>query len=107
MTRSSPISTPSVLRSPISFSKAAGSITIPLPMTHRIARVQDAGRDQVEDEALVLDDHGVPGVVARRCNGPRPGPLEQQVDDLALALVAPLGADDDDVRHGESTAGPR
>ena len=27
------------------------------------------------------------------------GPLRQPVDDLALAFVAPLGADDDHIRH--------
>ena len=60
-----------------------------------LAREEDAARQQPELERLLADLHGVPGVVAAlvaRDDGER---LGQQVDDLALALVAPLGADDD------------
>ena len=39
--------------------------------------------------------HGVPGVVAALVAGDDGERLGEQVDDLALALVAPLGADDD------------
>jgi hypothetical protein len=56
----------------------------------------------VELERLVAADDRVPGVVAaleaRDCGGTR----GEQVDDLALALVPPLRADDDDARlYGE------
>ena len=56
---------------------------------------EDATRQQPELERLLAHLHGVAGVVAAlvtRDDGER---LGQQVDDLALALVAPLGADDD------------
>jgi len=38
----------------------------------------------------------VPGVVAALEAGYRRGALGQQVDDFALAFIAPLDADDDD-----------
>ena len=48
---------------------------------------------------LVAHEHRVPGVVAALVAGDDVVPLGEQVDDLALALVAPLGADDDGCRH--------
>ena len=44
-----------------------------------------------------VDDERVAGVVPALEARDRRGALGQQVDDLALALVAPLGADDDEV----------
>ena len=61
--------------------------------------LEDARRDQMADELLPVDHHGVAGVVS---------PLEadhhvrhfcQQVHDLSLALIPPLGTDDNDVCH--------
>ena len=51
----------------------------------------------MEDEGLVAVDDGVAGVVAALVAGHDVEPLRQQVDDLALPLVAPLGADDQTV----------
>jgi len=53
---------------------------------------QDAGRDQVQHGLLAADDQGVAGVVAALEAHDRADFLGQQVDDLALALVAPLRA---------------
>ena len=58
--------------------------------------VQDSRRDQRQDGLLAADDQRVAGVVAALETRHRGRALGQQVDDLALALVAPLGADDDD-----------
>src|SRR6185295_16430452 len=58
--------------------------------------VKDPRRDQRQHGLLAADDQRVPGVVTALEAGHRGGALGQQVDDLALALVAPLGADDDD-----------
>ena len=58
------------------------------------ARVEDARRDQVELELLLAADDRVAGVVAALEAHDDVGVLGEQVDDLALALVAPLGADD-------------
>jgi hypothetical protein len=64
------------------------------------AVVDDTRGDEVERERAVADLHGVPGVVpalVARDHVEAPG---QQIDDLALALVAPLRArDHDDSRH--------
>ncbi len=63
------------------------------------AVVQDAGRDQVQHELLAADVDGVAGVVAALVAR---HPLEarrHQVDDLALAFVAELGAENDNVHR--------
>ena len=62
-----------------------------------LVRVQRAGRDQVEDGLLAVDDQRVAGVVAALEADDDIGVVGEQIDDLALALVAPLGADDCDV----------
>ena len=61
---------------------------------------QHARRDQVQREILAGRQHdGVPGVVAALvAHHPLHAPAEQ-VSGLTFALVAPLGADEDDCRH--------
>ena len=56
------------------------------------AVVQDAGRQQVQDELRAADQHRVAGVVAALVPGDDREVRGEQVDDLALALVAPLRA---------------
>ena len=73
----------------------------PVPDDAENARVQDARGNQVQHEALPVHDHGVARVVAAVVASHHLHPGREQVDDLALALVAPLGACDDDIRHGE------
>src|SRR4051812_18094889 len=65
----------------------------------RLARVEDPARDEVELPRLALAHDRVTGVVAALEADDHVGALGQQVDDLALPLVAPLGANDDDSRH--------
>jgi hypothetical protein len=64
-----------------------------------LARVQDAARDQVELPGLAFAHDRVPGVVAALEADDHVGALGQQVNDLALAFVAPLGANDHDPGH--------
>jgi hypothetical protein len=61
--------------------------------------MEDAGRDQMEDEPLLPDEDRVAGVVAAVVAGHHLHLVGEQVDDLTLPLVAPLGAGDDDVGH--------
>ena len=68
----------------------------PVPDETDDPRVQDAGGDDVEHRLLATHDEGVPGVVSPLEADHRLRPLRQQVDDLSLALVPPLGPDDDD-----------
>ena len=65
------------------------------------ARREDAGGQQVGGVLLAVDDDGVAGVVAaagadHEVDGVGGG---EEVGRLALAFVAPLGAEDDDGRH--------
>ena len=77
---------------------AHGSSTTPLPMTDGVPRTMPA-RKQRELVGLVADDERVAGVVAALEAHDHVGAARQPVDDLALAFVAPLGADDGDVSH--------
>jgi hypothetical protein len=61
--------------------------------------VEDPRRDQVEGERLTAADDRVAGVVAALKADDGGSPLGEQIGDLALALVAPLGADYDHARH--------
>ena len=64
------------------------------------ARPENAARHQPQLVGLVAEHERVAGVVASLVAGDDVGPLGEQVDDLALALVAPLGADDHRAGHG-------
>ncbi len=68
--------------------------------------VEDAGRNQAQDELPPADIHGVPRVVSALRPGDDGESRRQQVDDLALSLVAPLGTDNGDV-HERALSGAR
>ncbi len=57
------------------------------------AGVEDPRRHEVQLVDLVPGDDGVPGVVAALVAGDDVAALGEEVDHLALALVAPLGPD--------------
>ncbi len=59
------------------------------------ARPQDPGGHQVQDSLDPVDDQGVTRVVAPLKSHHGGDPVSEQIDDLALALVTPLGANDD------------
>ena len=65
----------------------------------QLAGIEDPGRDQVELPVHAVAHDRVAGVVAALEADHHVGLLGQQVDDLALALVAPLGAHDHDSGH--------
>jgi hypothetical protein len=62
------------------------------PVTDQAQRIvtQDAGRNQVQHRLLAGDDEGVAGVVAALEAHHGANFLGEQIDDLALAFVAPL-----------------
>ena len=64
-----------------------------------LARVENPRRDQVELVDLVAPDDRVAGVVAALEADHEVGLLGEQVHDLSLPLVAPLGAHDHETRH--------
>jgi hypothetical protein len=55
----------------------------------------------VADKGFAFDHHGVAGVVSALKTGNDRGVFGQDVYNLALALVAPLGTDDNDVCHDD------
>jgi hypothetical protein len=66
-------------------------------------RVEHARRGEPELEHLVAADDRVAGVVAALVAHDHRGLLGEEVGGLALALVAPLQADDHGRRHQRST----
>jgi hypothetical protein len=61
--------------------------------------MKHAAWNQLQDELLRADLDGVARVVAALIAGDDVKFLREQIDDLALAFVAPLGAQHDDVAH--------
>ena len=95
------VSTPRSSSPPSSVSSTPGSMTTPLPITLFTPGGQDSRRDQVQGELLAVGQHdGVSGIVAALVADHPLHPLAVQVGRLTLALVAPLGADEDHHRHG-------
>ena len=90
---------PACASSSISANSACGSTTTPLPMTQVMPAMQDAGRQQAQDELAAVGVDGVAGVVAALIAGDDRKVRRQQVDDLALAFVAPLRAEHCDVHN--------
>ncbi|MGY4415075.1 hypothetical protein ACVWW4_006811 [Bradyrhizobium sp. LB7.1] len=62
-------------------------------------RPQHAGRQQRQLVGLAVDHQRMAGVMAALEADHDVRLLRQPVDDLALSLVAPLGADDDNIGH--------
>src|SRR5690606_31361900 len=65
----------------------------------KLARTHDARGEQRELVDLAVDDERMAGIVAALEAHDDVGALRKPVHDLALALVAPLGADNHHVRH--------
>ncbi len=78
---------PSASSSAISFTSTPGSTTTPLPMT-------GTAFSYMTPELRVAVDHGVPGVVSALEAHDVVEVAGDQVCDLALTFVAPLGADE-------------
>ena len=67
---------------------------------HRqLALPHDARGQQRKLVGDAVDDERMPGIVPALEAHDDIGPLRKPVDDLALALIAPLRADDRDIRH--------
>ena len=62
---------------------------------------EHAGGQQRQLVGLAIDDQRMARIVAALESHHDVGLLRQPVDDLALSLVAPLGADDDNIGHTE------
>ena len=85
----------------ISSTSACGSSTTPLPMTESLP-AHNARREERELIRRAVDDQRMAGVVAALKAHDDIGLLGEPVDDLALAFVTPLGADDDHIGHEAS-----
>ena len=98
--RFSPTLTPRAARPSISSRMLAGLSTTPPVTTHCTPGVQDAAGDERELVGLAAGDDRVAGVGPALIANDDVVLLGQQVDDLALGLVAPLQTDDASTRHG-------
>ena len=90
--RRSPIAMPAAASSSISAKSACGSTTTPLPITQVIAGMEDARRQQPQHELPPVGVDRVPGVVPALIARDDGKVRREEVDDLALAFVAPLRA---------------
>ena len=61
------------------------------------AVAENAGRNQVQDSFLTADDQCMSGIVAALEAHHRRRTVGEKIDYFTLALVTPLGADDDDI----------
>ena len=68
---------------------------------HRRRAAHDAGREQRELIGVLADDERMPGIMPALEAHDDIGALAEPIDDLALALIAPLGADHRDI--GQAT----
>ena len=66
------------------------------------AGAENSAGDELEDEFFAVDDDRVSSVMAAGVAGDDVEFFAEDVDDLALAFIAPLGADDDHDRHHSS-----
>src|SRR4029077_12018777 len=71
-----------------------------------LAGIEDPGRDQVELERLAVTDDRVAGVVAALKSDHDVRLLGEQVGDLSLPFVAPLGANYYETGHDQGIMGP-
>jgi len=64
-----------------------------------LPRLQNAAWNEPDDELLVADDDGVAGVMAALVAHHVVELVREQINQLALAFIAPLRAENDDVAH--------
>ena len=65
----------------------------------RHARLEDAGRDEVEFEDSVLVDNGMAGIVTALKADDKVGLLGKEVNNASLAFISPLSTDNRRDRH--------
>ena len=99
LTTSRQVSTPLAVERVELGQQHAGVDHHPVADDRRDVVVEDAARHQLEGEGLAVDHDGVAGVVAALVADDHLHLLGQEVGELALALVAPLGPDDDGCGH--------
>ena len=70
-----------------------------IPDHGQLAATNHTRRERMQFVDLAIDDQCVPGIVAALKAADHIRALAQPVDDLALAFVTPLGADNHNVGH--------
>ena len=96
--RFSPISTPARAHG-VHLSEEGLEVDDDARADHGRAAADDAGREEVQGEVLRSELDRVPGVVAAVVAGHDVETVGEQVDELALALVSPLPAQDGQDLH--------
>jgi hypothetical protein len=67
-----------------------------------LARMENPGRDEMEDDLFISHNQGVSGIVPPLITDHVIRELRQDIDYFPFTFVAPLGADYYDVRHAVS-----
>ena len=94
-----PTSTPAVRSVSISWIRAAGSITRPLPITAVDSRPQNAARNQLQDVLRTADEDSVAGVVPALVSSDDVEAIGEKIDDLSFTFVTPLRTQNNNVAH--------
>ena len=95
--------TPAASSVSISFSRAAGSITSPLPITACFPGRSMPLGISFRTILPVADKDGVPGVVPALIPGDDVEALREEIDNFPFALIAPLRAQYYDIPHLNQT----
>ena len=75
----------------------------PVADHRRDVGIEDTGGDELQGEGLTVDHHRVPGVVAPLVADDHLHVTGQQIGELSLTLVAPLGPHDHGCGHARSS----
>ena len=68
-------------------------MTMPLPSTQVLSGMNDPRRQKPQNKGFIADINAVPGIMAALVTRNNIKPVRQQIDDLSLSFIAPLGAD--------------
>ncbi len=81
------------------FQKCFGVDDNSIPDDTQLARMKYPGRNEVKNDFFLVDDNRVAGIVSSLIAGHCIKGRSQKVDYLPLALITPLGADNEQISH--------
>ncbi len=73
----------------------------------KLSGMKNAGRDEVQDGLLPLDDQGMSGIIAALEPGDDIGVCRIEVDDFSLSFITPLGSHNNHICHTDISPNKR